>query len=307
MVALERRLALLDGAGGVAGDDRDVVEPGRLEVGQRDVEDRPVAVDRAPASWAACRCTARAAGPRPPRAPSRSLRRLLLVLVDRRLLRAAVGHPAGDRSRPTNATASSAGRRRRSRPGSAPAAREREAGEQPAVPAAGGAVEPARRRCAALAQAVDDVVVAERDRAQQRERGRARRPARPARRSRAARRTPPRAAPAGRPSAGGRAAAGRSRAPASSTSQHDARRRRAATTRRRRRATSRDRGERDAREHEQRRRAARAARRRGRARARAARRRGRPRACRSARSSPGASATWPRRRERAQRARPAIV
>ncbi len=45
VVALERRLALLDRRRGVAGDDRDVVEPGRLQVRQRDVEDRPVAVD----------------------------------------------------------------------------------------------------------------------------------------------------------------------------------------------------------------------------------------------------------------------
>jgi hypothetical protein len=42
---LERRLALLHRAGRVAGDDRDVVEAGRLEVPERDVEDGPVAVD----------------------------------------------------------------------------------------------------------------------------------------------------------------------------------------------------------------------------------------------------------------------
>ncbi len=46
MALLERGLALLDRAGGVAGDDGDVVEPGRLEVRERDVEDGPVAVDR---------------------------------------------------------------------------------------------------------------------------------------------------------------------------------------------------------------------------------------------------------------------
>jgi hypothetical protein len=45
VAALEVVCSLLDASGGEAGDDRHLVEPGLREVAERDVEDRPLAVD----------------------------------------------------------------------------------------------------------------------------------------------------------------------------------------------------------------------------------------------------------------------
>ena len=94
---LQRGLALLDGARGVAGDDRDVVEPGRLEVAQRDVEDGPVPVDGHQRLGQRVGVGRQAAARPLLRAPSRSLRVLLLVLVHVWLLGALEASPSRDR------------------------------------------------------------------------------------------------------------------------------------------------------------------------------------------------------------------
>ena len=166
---LQRRPALLEGAGRVARDHDDPVEAGVAEVGERDVQDGPVAVDGDQ------RLGQRVGVGR--QAPSRP---------------GCEHHP--DHSATSSSSSYTSGSRRvgrrpavdaladddhREQPGGDPEARgherrggEHEPGEQPAVPAERGAVEPARRRHAAVPQPVDHVVVAVGDGEQQREGGR---------------------------------------------------------------------------------------------------------------------------------------